>query len=76
MGSAHEACCLSRHAQCPQACSDGLLFEYFLYAAGAVNSLGVVLEQEIDRFNRLLHHVTASLQELSKALKVTLCSCS
>lgn len=38
--------------------------------AGAVNSLGVVLGQEMQRFNRLLHHVTASLQQLIKALKV------
>ena len=38
--------------------------------AGAVNSLGVVLGQEMQRFNRLLHCVTASLQQLTKALKV------
>jgi len=38
--------------------------------AGAVNSLGVVLGQEMERFNRLLHHITASLQDLTKALKV------
>ena len=38
--------------------------------AGAVNSLGVVLGQEMHRFNRLLHHMTASLQQLIKALKV------
>ncbi|DBA83803.1 TPA: hypothetical protein ACH3X1_006326, partial [Trebouxia sp. C0004] len=36
---------------------------------GAVNSLGVVLGQEMERFNRLLHHITASLQDLTKALK-------
>jgi len=35
-----------------------------------VNSLGVVLGQEMERFNRLLHHITASLQDLTKALKV------
>lgn len=38
--------------------------------AGAVNSLGVVLGQEMQRYNRLLHHVTVSLQQLIKALKV------
>ena len=38
--------------------------------AGAVNSLGVVLGQEMQRFNGLLQHVTASLQQLIKALKV------
>jgi len=43
--------------------------------AGAVNSLGVVLGQEMERFNRLLHHITASLQDLTKALKVG-CSAS
>lgn len=37
---------------------------------GAVNSLGVVLGQEMERFNRLLHHMTDSLQDLCKALKV------
>ncbi|KAL3130869.1 hypothetical protein ABBQ38_000199 [Trebouxia sp. C0009 RCD-2024] len=36
---------------------------------GAVNSLGVVLGQELERYNRLLHHVSASLQQLTKALK-------
>ena len=44
-----------------------------LSIAGAVNSLGVVLGQEMERFNRLLQHVTASLQELTKALKVHSC---
>lgn len=39
-------------------------------SADAVNSLGVVLGQEMQRFNRLLSHVTASLQQLTKALKV------
>ncbi|KAL3138895.1 hypothetical protein ABBQ32_005718 [Trebouxia sp. C0010 RCD-2024] len=36
---------------------------------GAVNSLGVVLGQELERYNCLLHHVSASLQQLAKALK-------
>ena len=39
-------------------------------ALGGVNSLGVVLGQEMQRFNRLLHCVTAWLQQLMKALKV------
>lgn len=40
------------------------------HVTGAVNSLGVVLGQELERYNRLLHHVSASLQQLTKALKV------
>ncbi len=45
------------------------------HAPGAVNSLGVVLGQEMERFNRLLHHITTSLRDLTKALKVG-CSAS
>lgn len=39
-------------------------------AAGAVNSLGVVLGQEMQRYNSLLACMAASLHLLSKALKV------
>lgn len=38
---------------------------------GAVDSLGVVLGQEMQRFNRLLQCMSATLQRLGKALKVT-----
>ena len=36
-----------------------------------MNSLGVVLGQEMQRFNRLLERLGASLHQLTKALKVT-----
>lgn len=47
------------------------LLKAYSPATGAVNSLGVVLGQEMERFNKLLLCMSASLQQLSKALKVT-----
>lgn len=35
-----------------------------------MNSLGVVLGQEMQRFNKLLERMAASLHQLTKALKV------
>lgn len=37
--------------------------------SGRLNSLSVVLSQEIDRFNRLIKQMTSSLKELQKAIK-------
>lgn len=37
--------------------------------SGRLNSLSVVLSQEIDRFNRLTKQMQSSLRELQKALK-------
>ena len=36
---------------------------------GRINSLSVVLSQEIDRFNRLTRQMRATLQELQKAIQ-------
>jgi len=42
---------------------------FALAAGGLVNSLGTVLGQEMDRFNRLLSKVGSSLRELRRALQ-------
>ena len=40
------------------------------YIAGQVNSVGVVLHQELDRFNQLLSTLQTTLTELQQAIKV------